>query len=79
MEIKEILALPKNRSHIYELNTFKPSSLFEWIVLNKNNFDQTRNFQASQIYFVLKNRVREQEEKGEQVILPMLMQEFSLD
>ncbi len=73
------LSLAKERSHIYELNTFKPSSLFEWIVLNKNNFDQTRNFQAAQIYFVLKNKVREKEENGEPVLLPLLMQEFTLN
>ncbi|MHA1669899.1 MAG: TIR domain-containing protein [Promethearchaeota archaeon] len=73
------LSLVNGRYHIYELNTFKPSSLFEWIVLNKNNFDKTRNFQASQIYFVLKMRVREKEEKGERVLLPILMQGFSLD
>jgi hypothetical protein len=73
------LKLAKHRYHLYELNTFKPASLFEWIVLNKNNFDQTRNYQASQIYFVLKEKVREKEEKEEQVLLPVLMQEFSLD
>jgi len=73
------ISLANERYHIYELNTFKPSSLFEWIVLNKNNFDQTRNYQPSQIYFVLKDRVREEEEKGGQVLLPVLMQEFSLD
>jgi hypothetical protein len=53
--------------------------LFEWIVLNKNNFDQTRNFQAAQIYFILKNKVREKEENGEPVLLPLLMQEFTLN
>lgn len=73
------LILARDRYHIYELNTFKPSSLFEWIVLNKNDFDQTRNYQASQIYFVLKEKVREKEQMGEKVHLPILMQEFSLD
>ena len=29
--------------------------------------------------FILKDRVKDKEEKGEQVILPVLMQEFSLD
>jgi hypothetical protein len=75
--IKE-LSLESERYHIYELNTFKPASLFEWIVLNKNSFDQTRNHQAKDIYLKLKKIVKEKENKGERVLLPQLMQEISL-
>ncbi len=72
------LSLEEDGYNIYELNTFKPSSLFEWIVLNKNNFDQTRHFQAKQIYFVLSKIVKEKEKKGKKVLLPILMQKFSI-
>jgi hypothetical protein len=73
------LSLDEERYNIFELNTFKPSSLFEWIVLNKNNFDQTRYFQAKQIYFELSKIVKEKEEKGKKVLLPILMQNFSFE
>ena len=73
------LSLDKERYNIFELNTFKPSSLFEWIVLNKNNFDQTRYFQAKQIYIALSKIVKEKEEKGKKVLLPILMQNFSFE
>ena len=56
---------------------FKASSLFELIVLNKINFDQTRHHQARDIYIVLKEKVKEKEESGEQVVLPSLMREYS--
>jgi len=72
------LSLEKKRYNIYELNTFKPSSLFEWIVLNKNNFDQTRHFQAKQIYLVLSKLIKNKEEKDEKFLLPILMQNFSI-
>ena len=70
------ISLKEDSYNIYELNTFKPSSLFEWIVLNKNNFDQTRHYQAKQIYFVLSKIIREKEKKGKKVLLPILMQKF---
>ncbi len=72
------LSLEKDRYIVSELNTFKPSSLFEWIVLNKNNFDQTRQYQAEQIYLVLSKIIREKEKKGKKVLLPILMQKFSI-
>ncbi|KKN32763.1 hypothetical protein LCGC14_0810710 [marine sediment metagenome] len=68
----------KEKTHLYELNSFKSSSLFEWVVLNKNDYEQTRHFQAREIYLVLKERVKEHEEKGERVSLPSMMQEFSM-
>ena len=71
------LLLEDDRYNLYELNTFKPSSLFEWIVLNKNSFDQTRHFQAKQIYFILSKIIQEKEKKGKKVLLPILMQNFS--
>ncbi len=74
----EDLSLEKDRYNIYELNTFKPSSLFEWIVLNKNDFDQTRHFQANQIYFVLSKIIKKKEQKSEKILLPVLMQNFSI-
>ena len=67
----------KDKCHLYELNTFKVSSLFEWIVLNKNAFDQTRHHQARDIYVILKEKVKQKEERGEPVVLPSLMSEFS--
>jgi hypothetical protein len=72
------LSLESDRYNIYELNTFKPSSLFEWIVLNKNNFDQTRHFQAKQIYLVLSKTIKERELRRKKVHLPTLMQNFSI-
>ncbi|TET00625.1 MAG: toll/interleukin-1 receptor domain-containing protein [Promethearchaeota archaeon] len=72
------LSLEKDRYIVSELNTFKPSSLFEWIVLNKNNFDQTRQYQAEQIYIVLSKIIREKEKKGIKVLLPILMQKLSI-
>ncbi|KKK41486.1 MAG: hypothetical protein Lokiarch_42700 [Candidatus Lokiarchaeum sp. GC14_75] len=68
----------KGKTHLYELNSFKSSSLFEWVVLNKNNYEQTRTIQAREVYLVLREKVKENEEKGERVSLPSLMQEFSL-
>jgi len=64
--------------NLYELNTFKSTSLFEWIVLNKNNFDQTRHHQARDIYRILKVKVKEKNRRGDLVVLPELMQDFSL-
>jgi len=72
------LSLEKGRYIVSELNTFKPSSLFEWIVLNKNNFDQTRQYQAEQIYLALSKIIREKEKKGKKVLLPILMQKLSI-
>ncbi len=68
----------KENSHLYQLDSFKSSSLFEWIVLNKNDFENTRNLEARKIYRKLKEKVQEKEEKGEEVALPSLMQEFSI-
>ena len=62
--------------NLYELNTFKSTSLFEWIVLNKNIFDQTRHHQAKDIYRILKVKVKEKERNGELVVLPELMQDL---
>ena len=53
----------KDKCHLYELNTFKASSLFEWIVLNKNSFEQTKHHQARSIYTILRQRVKQKEEK----------------
>jgi len=75
--IKE-LSLEKDRYIVSELNTFKPSSLFEWIVLNKNNFDQTRPFSSRKIYSILNKVIKEKEKKGKKVHLPILMQNLSL-
>ncbi|KKL70592.1 hypothetical protein LCGC14_2103360 [marine sediment metagenome] len=68
----------KEKTHLYELNSFKSSSLFEWVVLNKNNYEQTRTIQARDVYLVLREKVKENEEKGERISLPSLMQEFSM-
>jgi len=68
----------KEKVHLYRLNSFKSSSLFEWVVLNKNNYEQTRTLQARTIYLTLRERVKLIEEKGEKVVLPSLMQEFIL-
>ncbi len=68
----------KEKSHLYELISFKSSALFEWIVLNKNDYEQTRNLQARSIYLILRDRVKEKESAGERVALPTLMQEFSV-
>ncbi len=68
----------EEKVHLYMLNSFKSSSLFEWVVLNKNNYEQTRLHQARTIYLILKERVKQKEEKGERVVLPSLMQEFSM-
>ena len=68
----------KEKSHLYQLNSFKTSSLFEWVVLNKNDFDQTRHHQARSIYLVLREKVQQKEEEGEEIVLPSLMQELSI-
>ena len=68
----------KGKTHLYELNSFKSSSLFEWVVLNKNSYEKTRHIQAREIYLVLREKVKENEEKGERVSLPSMMQEFSI-
>ena len=64
--------------NLYELNKYKSSTLFEWIVLNKNSFDQTRHHQAKDIYKILKVKVKEKERSGQRVVFPELMQELSL-
>ncbi len=68
----------KEKAHLYRLDSFKSSSLYEWVVLNKNNYEQTRQHQARTIYLILKEKVKQKEEKGERVVLPSLMQEFSM-
>jgi len=68
----------KKKAHLYRLNSFKSSSLYEWVVLNKNDYEQTRQHQARTIYLILKEKVKQKEEKGERVVLPSLMQEFSV-
>lgn len=68
----------REKAHLYKLNSFKSSSLYEWVVLNKNNYEQTRLHQARTIYLILKQKVKQKEEKGERVVLPSLMQEFSI-
>ncbi len=68
----------REKTHLYELSSFKSSSLFEWVVLNKNDYEKTRNLQAREVYLVLKEKVKEIEEKGEQFSLPSMMQEFSI-
>ncbi len=68
----------KKKAHLYRLNSFKSSSLYEWVVLNKNDYEQTRQHQARTIYLILKEKVKQKEEKGERVVLPSLMQEFSI-
>ena len=68
----------KGKTNLYELNSFKSSSLFEWVVLNKNSYEQTRTIQAREVYLVLREKVKEKEESGERVSLPSMMQEFSL-
>jgi hypothetical protein len=68
----------REKTHLYELNSFKSSSLFEWVVLNKKDYEQTRNLQARDIYLVLKEQVKEKEERGEKFALPSMMQEFSM-
>ena len=68
----------KEKCHLYELDSFKSSALFEWIVLNKNNYDQTRHHQARSIYTVLKEIVKQKEEAGERVVLPKLMEKITL-
>ncbi|KKK73595.1 hypothetical protein LCGC14_2892270, partial [marine sediment metagenome] len=68
----------KEKAHLYRLDSFKSSSLYEWVVLNKNNYEQTRLHHARTIYLILKEKVKQKEEKGEKVVLPSLMQEFSM-
>jgi len=68
----------KEKAHLYNLNSFKSSSLYEWVVLNKNNYEQTRQHQARTIYLILRERVKIIEEKGEKIVLPSLMQEFTM-
>ncbi|MCP4762188.1 MAG: TIR domain-containing protein [archaeon] len=61
---------------IYRLNIFKETSLFEWVVLNKNNYEQTRKHTAEEIYLVIKKIVKEKEQNEEEVILSLLMQDY---